>query len=946
MFNNEIEILHTRIDYLYNIVDYFVICESKVSHSRKIIKDEFNFIKNKDIFQKYMDKIIFLPIEDYPFISYDTGNEKEWKNENYQRKYLYNGFKNAEKDDIIIISDLDEIPFDKTIKSAVMLLNNNEKLFIFVNQILFYYYVNLQKEQIWKGTYITKKKYLGYNEESIMYSIQFIRNNRCDTNNIIKDECIKNIINEYLEQFNIQNSFLYYIGDENMYGGVHYSWLNNIIKEKFMSIAEHDIISKYNNDENIKNCLIYKKDLFDRESINGKQKIVNLNEQNSLSNINKMIELYPHLIYKHESEMMISIILPYYNRIDKIKITLDSYQNFYFSHNNFEVIIVDDGSSHMHKLDNLIKNYTFNIKLINLPEKSKNTEVNPCYPYNVGVKNSIGNIIVLSSPETFHTSNMFKVTNNFNKLNDNSYLLLSTFCCTNNNIINNIVNNNFKLNNDIIKLFTSNLGEGTLNNGTKRPDFNNEYGSWYLHSIYKKSHLNFFSCLTRNLYYKLCGFDEKYRYGTGYDDNEFLNRIKNIVPINNFFYYDEAIAIHIDHEVVHNLPPTLNEQIYNENKEYIYNNEWGMTKNSKKRIGILCSFGIGGADKVTEILTREFIKKFNNNFEFILFYNDWCFPIKGDINSKNNRIINYDFCNLIKINNTSDLTNYNLDLFIVHRGGNEHWLLENFENISFDFKILEINFHGDIETKCDFRICPSEDILMNLINKGFMEKKIFLIPNPINNKLTSNKLNLEICNNKFVYGRIARSDIEIYSCVNLVAYKLIETEETIFLYINPNQQAKNDAELLNIKNIIFLDGTINSEELSKIYNTFDVYCHSNILGETFGNTIGEAISHNKPVVSHEGYSNKYYPQSHNIFFKDCEELFIKNNINSSYNYYSSEYQDHIYNYIAPEYAKNMIRLKDDLEYYNKIVNIQQKNIENFSVDNISKKYIEIFNLIL
>ena len=60
MFNNEIEILHARIDYLYDVVDYFVICEAKVSHSRKIIKEEFNFIKHSDIFEKYMDKIICL----------------------------------------------------------------------------------------------------------------------------------------------------------------------------------------------------------------------------------------------------------------------------------------------------------------------------------------------------------------------------------------------------------------------------------------------------------------------------------------------------------------------------------------------------------------------------------------------------------------------------------------------------------------------------------------------------------------------------------------------------------------------------------------------------------------------------------------------------------------------------------------------------------------------
>lgn len=296
MFNNETELLHTRIDYLYNVVDYFVICESKVSHSRKIIKEEFNFVKHSNIFEKYMDKIIFLPIEDFPFIAHDIASG-EWKNENFQRRYLFNGFKDADPDDIIIISDLDEIPFDKTIQSAVVLLNNNEHLFIGTNQFLFYYYVNLLKAQIWQGSYITKKKYLGDDEITIKYVIQHIRDKRCNINDIIYDETCKNNLEKYLEQYSIK-SLSHYIGNEIEPGGVHYSWLSNIIKDKFLSIAEHDIISEFNTDEHITNCVTNMCDLFNRDSFYGEQKLVLLEEHNSLSNINKMIDLYPYLMYK------------------------------------------------------------------------------------------------------------------------------------------------------------------------------------------------------------------------------------------------------------------------------------------------------------------------------------------------------------------------------------------------------------------------------------------------------------------------------------------------------------------------------------------------------------------------------------------------------------------------------------------------------------------------
>ena len=97
---------------------------------------------------------------------------------------MYNGFKNCDDNDIIMISDVDEIPFKKTIYEAFFKLNNKDTFLIGVNQKLFYYYVNLQKSQLWQGTIITKKKYLGNNEEEIKENIQILRNERTYINNV------------------------------------------------------------------------------------------------------------------------------------------------------------------------------------------------------------------------------------------------------------------------------------------------------------------------------------------------------------------------------------------------------------------------------------------------------------------------------------------------------------------------------------------------------------------------------------------------------------------------------------------------------------------------------------------------------------------------------------------------------------------------------------------
>jgi len=263
----------------------------------------------------------------------------------------------------------------------------------------------------------------------------------------------------------------------------------------------------------------------------------------------------------------VSIILPYYNRKKLILNTLKSLEYFYGRKYNLEVVIVDDVSNDEHRLENDL-NFDLDIKLIRLENKNG---INPCYPYNVGVRESNGDIIILSSPETFHSTNIYDITNNFSELNNNTYLLFSVFCVTDLNLINDLLIDfgaNIKSFDNNKKLFYQNLGE----NGY---DFNNRYGSWYLHSKYRASGLNFFTALTREKYYELSGFDERFRAGTGFDDDEFKDRL--IQSGVNFIYYDDTVAIHVNHEIVNNAAPTTNQSLYHYTKtnKYLKNDLWG-----------------------------------------------------------------------------------------------------------------------------------------------------------------------------------------------------------------------------------------------------------------------------------------------------------------------------------------------------------------------------------
>ena len=101
-FNNENDILDIRLNTLNDVVDKFVIIEASKTH-QGAPKTQFD----KERFEKFMDKIIYVFLEDIPDFKGET-----WHYENYQRNYILNVLRaeNCSPDDVIIISDVDEIP--------------------------------------------------------------------------------------------------------------------------------------------------------------------------------------------------------------------------------------------------------------------------------------------------------------------------------------------------------------------------------------------------------------------------------------------------------------------------------------------------------------------------------------------------------------------------------------------------------------------------------------------------------------------------------------------------------------------------------------------------------------------------------------------------------------------------------------------------------------------
>ena len=164
MYFDEEVVLDVRLNTLDKYVDYFVIVESSFTHKG----DNRNLMFNHNKFEKFKNKIIYLVYDKQPkgieaVNENDSENEKSKKyilnaalRENGQRNFIQNGLIKAEDNDIILISDVDEIPN----LSEVNFNNISEKIIMF-HQDMFYYKFDLKiPNLLWTGTKGCRKKYL------------------------------------------------------------------------------------------------------------------------------------------------------------------------------------------------------------------------------------------------------------------------------------------------------------------------------------------------------------------------------------------------------------------------------------------------------------------------------------------------------------------------------------------------------------------------------------------------------------------------------------------------------------------------------------------------------------------------------------------------------------------------------------------------------------------
>ena len=176
-FFNELETLEIRLNILNDYVDYFVLVESKLTHTGK--PKELFYKKNEHLFKKFEHKIIHYVIEN-PLCDWEDAEERlknihtpeierkiltnaltsesipkndaNYLRDYYEKESVRKALTHLSDDDFCYISDLDEI---WNPEAFIDYSKNNIYKF---KQLVYCYYLNNRSSEEWFGTTATKYK--------------------------------------------------------------------------------------------------------------------------------------------------------------------------------------------------------------------------------------------------------------------------------------------------------------------------------------------------------------------------------------------------------------------------------------------------------------------------------------------------------------------------------------------------------------------------------------------------------------------------------------------------------------------------------------------------------------------------------------------------------------------------------------------------------------------
>ena len=140
-FFNELDILELRLRELAPVVDRFVIAEATKTFADE--RKPLHFAENQARFAEFLPKIVHVVVDDLP----EAGDA--WDREAFQRNAVARGLMDAAPDDVVMISDVDEIPYPANVAKLTPEAVAGHIWFIECDY--YTYKLNLRIENKWVG---------------------------------------------------------------------------------------------------------------------------------------------------------------------------------------------------------------------------------------------------------------------------------------------------------------------------------------------------------------------------------------------------------------------------------------------------------------------------------------------------------------------------------------------------------------------------------------------------------------------------------------------------------------------------------------------------------------------------------------------------------------------------------------------------------------------------
>lgn len=238
----------------------------------------------------------------------------------------------------------------------------------------------------------------------------------------------------------------------------------------------------------------------------------------------------------------IVVVMTAFNRTEQTFNTLLSINKSYYE--NFEVIVVDDGSPEEIKVPNVLK---YNLHIIKLPKKTQWRDSG--IAYNTGFAKAIelgAGIVIIQNAECAHMGDV--ISNAAEYVNNENYVTYACLSLTKEDTENKSCWYDMATQTEV----------GATTNGET---------AWYNHSAIRPMGYHFCAAITTENLKKINGFDERFSDGIAFDDDYLKHRIITLGL--DIKICDAPFVVHQWHETMHVLVEN-NQELYERNRQLYY----------------------------------------------------------------------------------------------------------------------------------------------------------------------------------------------------------------------------------------------------------------------------------------------------------------------------------------------------------------------------------------